>query len=129
MKNKNITTEYGPYSHKDLVKYYAEHQDIRLHRSARQRAERKGIDFTISISDIKIPKRCPYLGIKLTNTLGKGRVYSNASIDRIDNSKGYIPDNIQVVSDLANKMKQDARPDQLIEFAKHILLMEGYIVY
>jgi hypothetical protein len=43
------------------------------------------------------------------------------SIDRIDSTKGYIKDNIQVLSFLGNRMKNSATPDQLLTFAKNII--------
>ncbi len=36
---------------------------------------------------------CYYTGIPMTFHHGKGRVWSNASIDRIDSSQGYAPEN------------------------------------
>lgn len=73
------------------------------------------------MEDIDIPETCPMLGMPLTTTQGEGVVWSNASVDRIDNTKGYVKGNVQVVSRLANSMKQHATPEQLVAFAKAIL--------
>lgn len=97
------------------------HPEYVLWQVARQRAKRAGMEFAITKDDIVVPETCPYLGCKLTTTKGKGRVWTNASIDRIDTNEGYVPGNIQVISDLANRMKQDATEEQLLAFAKGVL--------
>lgn len=104
-----------------VKKYLNDHQEARMLNVARQTAKRKNLEFNITLEDIIIPSICPFLGCKLTNIFGRGRVATNASIDRIDSTKGYIRGNIQVISDLANRMKQEATPSQLIEFAKGVL--------
>lgn len=92
---------------------------------ARARAKRSGLEFTISKEDIFIPKFCPYLGCELTHILGKGWLHTNASLDRIDNTKGYIKGNVQVVSWLANSMKRDASKEELLRFAESVLKLYG----
>jgi hypothetical protein len=105
--------------------YTCENQSMRLLHSCKNNAKKQNIEFALKVEDIVIPKTCMYLGIELTNISGEGRVQSNASIDRIDSTKGYIKDNIQVISDLANKMKQNATPEQLVTFAKNILRLHS----
>lgn len=89
----------------------------------KQKALRKNIEFSLSEEDFTFPETCPYLGVLLTYTRGEGRQATNYSIDRIDSSKGYISGNIQIISDLANRMKQNATPEQLVAFAKNVLLI------
>ena len=88
--------------------------------TARNNARRDGREFTITPEDIMIPEYCSYLGLKLTFRERRGIEDSGYSLDRIDNRKGYIPGNIEVISDLANRMKQNATKEQLITFANSI---------
>lgn len=89
----------------------------------------RGIVHTISKEDIPLPETCIYLGIQLDYyrpNKGEGIRYPHSpTIDRIDPNIGYIPGNIQVISDLANRMKQNASPEQLIAFARGILLLHA----
>lgn len=104
-----------------VKQYQHERQEYRLLAAAKQRAKSSNLEFALELEDINIPEYCPYLNCEITNIFGEGRVWSNASIDRIDSSKGYIKGNIQVISDLANRMKQNASVEQLIAFANGIL--------
>lgn len=87
----------------------------------RAKSSNRGWEFAITAEDVSIPKVCPYLGWELTFTLGKGQCQTNASIDRIDSTKGYIKGNVQIISRKANTMKSNATQDELERFAKSIL--------
>ncbi len=91
-----------------------------LHRHARSRAAKRGVPLTITPDDIEIPTHCPYLGIQLTQGVGVASG-SSASLDRIHNELGYVPGNVQVISNRANSMKQDASIEELILFAQSVL--------
>lgn len=94
----------------------------KMHQRAKQRCKETGREFGIEVSDIVIPDVCPILGIKLNMNSGKSGAYRNSpSLDRIDNSKGYTKDNIQVISQLANAMKCHATNEELHKFAQWIL--------
>lgn len=93
-----------------------------LYHNAKNRAKRKGIEFNLRISDIEIPEYCPYLHIKLSSGTYSDRKKGNSpTVDRIDATIGYIPSNIEIISDLANRMKQNANKEQLLTFAKSVL--------
>ena len=65
------------------------------------------------------------LGIPITKnicvTIRSGPHNNSPSLDRIDNTKGYIKGNIQVISHQANTMKGNATPQELIKFAQWVL--------
>ena len=86
-----------------------------LFRSAKKRALKKGLEFNIELKDIHIPRKCPILKVPLICSTR----YS-PSIDRIYPDKGYIKDNIAVISTLANSMKANATPNELLIFSKNI---------
>ena len=89
---------------------------------ARSRSKTRGQEFNIDITDVIIPEICPYLKVKLNTSYVDGHKAMDApSIDRIDSTKGYIKGNVEVISRLANIMKNNATQDQLLEFAHSII--------
>ena len=91
-----------------------------MYTSAKLRAQKKGIPFNIEEDDIIIPEICPILEVPLI--LGhKGNYEYTPSLDRIDNSKGYVKGNIMVISKKANSMKNSASIEELKMFVKNVL--------
>lgn len=87
-----------------------------LHHNAKKRAKRKGVKFTIKKEEIHIPTHCPLLGIPLKkNPNGLYQWDNSATVDRIDNNKGYTVDNVWIVSALANSIMSSATAEQIIQ--------------
>jgi len=98
-----------------------ESAEVKMYRRAKSRARIQGIPFTLVQEDIIIPTTCPVLGIPIYVTKGKsGGFNSSPSLDQINPGKGYTPDNIMVMSQLANAMKANATPDQLLIFSEWV---------
>lgn len=95
-----------------------------LHRT-KERAVQSQLGFDLVPEDIFFPEFCPVLGIKLTFELGKGQLETNASIDRIDSSKGYTKDNVQIISRKANTMKSNSTEEEQLMFALWVLEKNG----
>jgi len=93
-----------------------------LYLSAKRRARLKQLDFNLELSDIIVPEYCPILQLYLHPNQDGSRSSKNnsPSLDRIDNRKGYIKGNVQVISTLANIMKSNATKEQLKMFAKWV---------
>ena len=74
--------------------YYKEWRNKNIERdlanSAKQRAKRKNIEYTITHEDIIIPETCPVFNQPFV----RGDRKWAPSIDRIDNTKGYTKNNI-----------------------------------
>lgn len=90
-----------------------------MYNSAKRRAKEKNLDFNIEVSDIIIPEYCPILGIKLE--MGDMRSKGNSpSLDRRDNSKGYVKGNICVISNKINHCKADLSADNIKALYRYV---------
>jgi hypothetical protein len=88
--------------------------------AARGRAKAKGIPFNLTLADILIPKVCPVFGTPLEPSAGHSNDNS-PTLDRIIPSLGYTKGNVIVVSMLANRLKSDATPDQILRVGQFYL--------
>jgi hypothetical protein len=118
--SKSYMNVSKPHNHEKYKAYINKTLDKYLVRSSRNSAKQRGLEHTITANDITIPTHCPLLGTKLE--------YGNISLDRIDNTKGYVPGNIMVMSGKANFMKRDASWEELVLFAQNILKLHDMMV-
>ena len=97
-----------------------------LFRSVKNGAARRGIEFSLTLEDIpEIPKHCPVLGIELRFSIANREC--SPSIDRIDNSKGYVPGNIRVISFRANSLKKDATFEEIEKIYDDAVRLRGWV--
>jgi hypothetical protein len=113
-------------THKEYSRIYrAANPEKIIHQHAKERAKKKGLDFDIEESDIDIPVICPILGIPIYKIGSEGKpsgpCANSASLDRVDNTKGYVKGNVTIISHKANTMKHNATPLELIRFAEWVL--------
>jgi hypothetical protein len=83
--------------------------------AAAKRARKKGLPFSLTLDDIpKIPEFCPVLGFKMSRSYGEGGVtFNSPTLDRIIPELGYVPGNVDVISQRANVIKNDASPEEV----------------
>ena len=99
--------------------YILENPKKEMFYGAKTRAKGSGLDFNITIDDIVIPDICPIFNIPLFR--GKGSSSGNSpSLDRRDNSKGYVKGNICVISNRANSLKRDTTIEDLEKIIKYM---------
>lgn len=105
----------------EIAKNYRDsHKDKLYFLSLKSRAVKKGLEFSLVEEDVLGVTVCPVFGFPLVRS-SNGPSYDSPSVDRIDNTKGYVKGNIQIMSYLANSMKRDATDEQLILFAEWVL--------
>jgi len=81
-----------------------------LLRHSKARALKKGLEHNLTIDYIRsiwpVDNKCPVLGTEFVSSTDNMMVC--ASLDRIDNTKGYIEGNVAVISWRANSLKSNA---------------------
>lgn len=90
-------------------------------RRIKHRAKTKGIEFKISSDDLELPDFCPVLGIEIRYGSEVRMSPNSPSVDRIDNSKGYLPDNIKVISNRANILKKDGTIEEMRKIVQYMI--------
>lgn len=112
-KNKNSAFGYSYFCKQcDKQRVYSRDKRKILINAAKKRSKDYNLEFNLDLNDIVLPEKCPILGIKLQFNIGKAEDNSY-SIDRIDNKKGYIKGNIQIISFKANSIKNSSNFQEL----------------
>ncbi len=83
---------------------------------ARRRARQRSVPFTLTPTQIAIPRSCPALGVPIV--IGAVRSDASPSLDRVQPDLGYVPGNIRVLCDRANRAKSNLSLPELKQRAE-----------
>ena len=106
------------YDRKTRATYYAEDPIKYLWSIAKKRASKNNLEFNILPEDIIFTGYCPVSGLKLN--CGTNKIDTSLSLDRVDNTKGYVKGNVVAISRWANLKKSDMTLDDLKKLTKYI---------
>jgi hypothetical protein len=100
---------------------------MRSFTQAKFQSKKVGREFSITFDDVLSMwsaqgGRCAITEMPMEFLPGDGgRRRNKVTMDRIDCSRGYTPDNVWLVTDWANRAKSDLSHDELLAFANGIL--------
>jgi hypothetical protein len=120
---KNSSNEYYKNNKEKFRKRYELNIEANKLAGARKRSKTQNVPFNLTVQDVKdvwpVDNKCPALSIPFIIGNNKTKNYSSPSLDRIIPSKGYVKDNIQIVSALANNIMSNATPDEVIKVGQY----------
>jgi hypothetical protein len=96
--------------------YARSSQEYRIWYRAKRRAKVESLPFDIEVSDIVIPAVCPVLGKPFVI----GDPDWTPSLDKVIPELGYVKGNVYVISNRANRLKNDATLAELQEIVSYI---------
>jgi len=90
------------------------------------RAKQVGVPCTVTEAEIAalMVRLCPVLRIPLNYTSEKAQTWNSATLDRVNPKLGYVPGNIAVMSQRANRIKCDATAAELARVAAWVEMRE-----
>ncbi len=83
----------------------------------------RNLEFSLEWFHFSLPELCPCTGMKITYQ-DSSNWKSRPSIDRVDNSRGYVPGNVWVISAWANAIKSSANSEQIQKVAEWLANQE-----
>lgn len=121
-------------SAEDAARYYAirrasieADRGAEMLRNSRKSAKQRGIQHSITAADISFGENCPCCGIEFDPKVSTIRTNDTAcpSLDRLDNTKGYVPGNVHVICLRCNWVKGGAT---LREIRNVVAYMESHLL-
>lgn len=125
-RDRKDPEEPGLYQARRLAKLRIEKPWYILLRTIKSGAKRRGLDFDLTFewARLRWTGRCELTGIEFsTERYNTRRVNPMwASVDRIDNNKGYVHDNCRIILHCINTFKNTMTDAQMIDVAKALVL-------
>lgn len=100
-------------------------QRHKIWEGAKKRAKENGVTFELTVHDIPdVPSVCPVLGIAIQPNEKSGPLDSSPSLDKIVPALGYVPGNVRIISNRANRIRSDATAAELKLIAHDCEMLE-----
>ena len=94
--------------------------------AARSRSHKRGIKFSLSLSDLGMPTHCAVSGVEfvLSKSFREGNIFC-PSLDRIDPKLGYVAGNVRVVCHSYNLAKHTGTDADVLKLARALVAKYG----
>ena len=113
----NAHREADADAYRTKIRMYVAKDSVgQMLREVKSRAKVKNIEFSLTRDDIQIPEQCPCCSRKIERRTGefkKGPQRSSPSLDRINNTLGYVKGNVEVLCWRCNMLKNNATAGEL----------------
>lgn len=113
---------YSPadLAHLDIAELFDEYVRLKMYSTVaviKNKCQSTDTPCNIEVDDLApFPLTCPVLGIDIDYfKKGKGGSNHSPSIDRMDPDKGYVKGNVRIISQKANRLKQDASVEEQMQ--------------
>ena len=107
---------------KSRVNWKSKSIESKMLNRAKSRSKNRGLEFNLTIDDIILPTHCPVFGVEFKY----GDADWTYSIDRIDSRFGYVRGNIQIISNKANRLKNNATVEDIRLLYNWMLTQKPY---
>ena len=112
-------------SKESILNLSIEERKNRLLRTVKCRAKKNNLQFELTVEDIHWPVHCPVYGFERDYKAGHNAP-NGISLDRFDNTKGYVKGNVNVISRRANTLKKDATVEELVKVLDYLCNPSAY---
>lgn len=111
---------HAELAHLDIAELFDEYVRLKLYSTVaviKNKCLNSDLPCDIEVDDLSpFPLTCPVLGIDIDYfKKGKGGSNNSPSIDRMDPEKGYVKGNVRIISQKANRLKQDASVEEQMQ--------------
>lgn len=106
---------------KGLLEYAIRSKLARTLSNTKSVCEKEGLEFDLTVEDLEpFPLTCPVLGIPINWMSTGGTKNDSPSMDRVIPEKGYTKGNVRLISQKANRLKQNASLTELQAIIRYI---------
>lgn len=109
--------ELESFSLSEVMEEYIRLRLTQTYSVIKYKCEKNAVPFDFNVDDLApFPLRCPVLDIEIDYfKKGQGGSNHSPSIDRLIPEKGYITGNVRIISQKANRLKQDASVEEQVQ--------------